>query len=135
MSKQPFSSVDEYIASQPETSRELLARVRSSIRKALPEAEEGISYGIPAYKFPEGPVLYFAGWKKHYSLYPASAELLAAFKDQSGDYAVSGSTIRFPVSNPVPEKLIEEMARFRAGEVCKRGKRTRVSANPHRPFR
>ena len=73
MAKTDFKSVDEYIASQPEAAQGVLQRVRSTIRKALPEAEEVISYQIPAYKLHGGPVLYFAGWKQHYSLYPATA--------------------------------------------------------------
>ena len=70
MAKTDFKSIHEYIASQPEAARVVLERVRGAIRKALPGAEEAISYQIPAYKLHGGLVLYFAGWKKHYSLYP-----------------------------------------------------------------
>ena len=75
-------SVDDYIASQPEAVQGTLERVRSAIRKAVPTAEEVISYKIPCYKLPGGPVIFFAGWKQHYSLYPANARLIAAFKDE-----------------------------------------------------
>jgi uncharacterized protein YdhG (YjbR/CyaY superfamily) len=117
-----FKSVDEYIASQPEAVHGILERVRKTIRKALPEAEEMISYKIPAYKIQTGPVLYFAGWKQHYSLYPASAELIAAFQDELATYVVNKGTIRFPISRPVPVKLIEAIAKFRAKEVSERVK-------------
>ena len=80
VAKIKFKSVDEYIASQPQAARGLLKRVRSTIRKAVPEAEEMISYQIPAYKLHGRPVLYFAGWKEHYSLYPATDHVVAAFQ-------------------------------------------------------
>lgn len=79
MAKTDFKSVDEYIASQPEAVQGILGRVRSTICKAVPGAEEVISYKIPAYKLHSRPVLYFAGWKRHYSLYPATERVVAAF--------------------------------------------------------
>ncbi len=114
-----FNSVDEYIASQPEAAREVLQRVRSAIRKAVPGAEETISYKIPTYKLPGGTVLFFAGWKQHYSLYPATQRVVAAFKDDLAPYEVSKGTIRFPLSQPVPVNLIKRIAKFRAKEVAR----------------
>jgi uncharacterized protein YdhG (YjbR/CyaY superfamily) len=67
MNKHAFTSVDEYIADQPEAVRGILGRVRSAVRKALPEAQEGISYKMPAYKVHDAVVIHFAVWKKHYS--------------------------------------------------------------------
>ena len=119
VAKIKFKSVDEYIASQPEAARGLLKRVRSTIRKAVPEAEEMISYQIPAYKLHGRPVLYFAGWKEHYSLYPATDHVVAAFQDALSPYEISKGTIRFPLSEPVPVKLIERIARFRAKEAAR----------------
>jgi len=122
MAKTDFKSVDEYIASQPEAVQGVLKRVRNTIRKAVPGAEEVISYQIPAYKLPGGPVLYFAGWRKHYSLYPISGHAVAAFQDDLSPYEVSKGTIRFPLSQPVPVKLIERIAKFRAKQVAEREK-------------
>jgi uncharacterized protein YdhG (YjbR/CyaY superfamily) len=122
MAKTDFKSVDEYIASQPEAVQGVLKRVRSTIRKAVPGAEEAISYGIPTYKLHGGPVLYFAGWRQHYSLYPATGHIVAAFKDDLAPYKVSKGTIRFPLSEPVPVKLIERIAKSRAKEVAEREK-------------
>ena len=115
-------SVDEYIASQPEAAQKALKRVRSVIRKAVPAAEEMISYKIAAYKLHGRVMLYFAGWKQHYSLYPATAGLVAAFGDELAPYKLSKGTIRFPLSDPVPAKLIERIAKFRAKEVAEREK-------------
>jgi uncharacterized protein YdhG (YjbR/CyaY superfamily) len=115
-----YKSVDEYIAAQPEELRDALKRVRSTIRKAVPEAGEVISYKIPTYKLRGNCVLYFAGWKQHYALYAATNSVVAAFKDELTPYEVDKGTIRFPLSAPVPVKLIERIARFRAKEVVER---------------
>ncbi len=122
MAKPDFKSVDAYLAAQPEVARGVLERVRSAIRKAVPGAEEVISYKIPTYKLHGAPVLYFAGWKRHFSLYPATDRLVAAFRDDLAAYEVNKGTIRFPLSEPVPVKLIERIAKFRAREVAGREK-------------
>ena len=118
MAKTDFKSVDEYIATYPADMQPVLQRVRRTLRKALPGAEEVISYQIPAYKQHGGRVLYFAGWKQHYSLYPATDHLVKAFKDDLAPYEISKGTIRFPLSQPVPVKLIERIAKFRAKEAA-----------------
>ena len=109
--------VTAYIAGFPAPARAALTRVRSIIRRAVPAAEEMISYQIPAYKLHGRPVLFFAAWKEHYSLYPSNARLVAAFKDQLSQYEISKGTIRFPLSDGVPATLIERIARFRARQV------------------
>ncbi len=120
MTKTDFKNVDEYIAAQPEAAQAVLVTLRSTIRKALPEAEEVISYKISAYKMHGEVLLYFAGWKQHYSLYPAGERLVAAFKDELAPYKVGKGTIRFPLSEPVPVKVIERIAKFRAREIAGR---------------
>ena len=120
MIRTEFKSVDEYIAGQPDALRAVLKRVRAAIRKALPGAEEVISYKIPTYKLKGTAVLYFAGWKHHYSLYPASASLVAALKEDLAPYKVNKGTIRLPLSEPVPVNLIERIAKFRAKGLAKR---------------
>jgi uncharacterized protein YdhG (YjbR/CyaY superfamily) len=122
-----FQSVDEYIASQPKAAQKALGRVRSAIRKAVPGAEESISYKIPTYKLNGNRVLYFAGWSTFYSLYPATARVLAAFKDDLGPYEINKHTIRFPLSQPVPVNLIERIAKFRAAEALAHEKAKPVS--------
>jgi uncharacterized protein YdhG (YjbR/CyaY superfamily) len=123
MAKTDFKSVDEYIASKSSDLRAILTRVRGTIRKALPEAEEAISYQIPAYKLNNVPVLYFAGWKEHFSLYPAGDDMVAAFKDELAAYRIRKGTIRFPLSEPVPTSLIERLAKFRAKQLTLRDKK------------
>jgi uncharacterized protein YdhG (YjbR/CyaY superfamily) len=111
-----YKSVDEYIATFPEDVQVILQRVRHTIRKAVPGADEVISYQIPAYKLRGARVIYFAGWKEHFSLYPATDLLVKAFKEEIAPYKVSKGTIRFPLSKPVPVKLIERLVKFRAKE-------------------
>ena len=117
MAKTGFQSVDEYIDAHRDEAQAILRRVRKIIRNALPGAEELISYQIPAYKLHGTRVIYFAGWKWHYSLYPANDRLVKAFKADLAGYKVSKGTIRFPLSEAVPEKLIRRIAKFRAKEV------------------
>src|SRR5918994_1562933 len=117
-----FRSVNEYIASKPKDVRVMLERVRGAIRTAVPTAEEAISYRMPVYTLDGVPVLYFAGWKRHYSLYPASDALVAAFRDELASYQRTRGTIRFPLSEPVPVPLIERIAKFRAKQLTKRDK-------------
>ena len=117
-----FGSVREYIASKPKQARAVLEQVRRAIRKAVPASEEGLSYQIPVYKLNGVAVLYFAGWKAHYSLYPASDALVAAFARELAPYKRSKGTIRLPLSEPVPVRLIERIARFRARQLGAREK-------------
>jgi uncharacterized protein YdhG (YjbR/CyaY superfamily) len=122
MAKTGFKSVDEYLTTHPEAVQASLRRVRSAIRKALPGADEGISYQIPTYKLHGAYVVYFAGWKQHYSLYPATRNLVAAFKKELAPYEVNKGTIRFPLSQPVPVRLIERIAKFLAKEAAERAR-------------
>lgn len=137
MAKTNFTSVDEYIAAQPEAAQRVLERVRRIIRKAVPAAEEMISYQIPAYKLHGHGVIYFAGWKRHYSLYPANARLVAAFKKELEPYEVNDKgTIRFPLSAPVPATLIADIAKFRAKEAAEpKPARTRATGSSRKSAR
>jgi uncharacterized protein YdhG (YjbR/CyaY superfamily) len=115
--KTNFTSVDDYIDAQADFVRPTLNRVRSILRKALPKAEEAIAYQMPVYRLDGERVIFFAGWKRHYSLYPASERLVEAFRGELARYEVSKGTIRFPLEEPVPAKLIERIAKFRGKEV------------------
>ena len=120
MAPSDFKPVDEYLAARPEAIRPDLERARLTIRKAVPEAGEEMSYRLPAYRLQGDVVLYFAGWKTHYSLYPAHERVVRAFKDELAPYELSRCGIRLPLSQPVPVKLIDRIARLRAkkGVTC-----------------
>jgi uncharacterized protein YdhG (YjbR/CyaY superfamily) len=123
MAKTVFRSVDQYIAAQPPAARAHLRRVRQVIRQAMPGAEEVISYSIPAYRLGGRVALYFAGWKAHFSIYPSTDRLVAAFGKELARYEISKGTIRFPLSEPVPVTLIGKIAKFRVKEAKEREKR------------
>lgn len=115
----PPTTIDEYIGRCDRPARKALRQVRRAIRKALPKADEVISYRIPAFRMHGRIVVYFAAWKDHYSVYPLTRRLETAFKREIAGYETSGKgTIRFPLSEPVPAALIEGMARMRAIEVA-----------------
>ena len=118
MARNAPSSVEQYIASQPSAAKKTLEKVRKVIRTSIPDAEETISYGMPAYKLHGRTVLFFAGWKEHFSLYPGNNRLVATFAGELTNYKVSKGTIQFALSEPVPAALIERIARFRAEEVA-----------------
>ena len=122
MKKTSVTSVESYISAQPKERRAALERVRRIIRRAIPGAEEGISYQIPTYKLQGRAVIYFAGWKEHYSLYPVTADVVEALGDRLGDVEIKNSTIGFPFDGPVPATLIARIAKFRAREESKRQK-------------
>ena len=117
MAKTSYASVDDYLAAQPAESRRILERVRYAIRKAIPTAEETISYQIPAYKIGRVAAIYFAGWKQHFSVYPATRTLLTDLADELASYKVAKGTIRFDLADPVPSRLIGRIAKHRAAEV------------------
>src|SRR4051812_8035029 len=119
MASAKFKTVDAYIAAQPKPAQKVLTRVRAIIRKAVPAAEESISYNMPTYKLEAGPVLYFAGWKRHFSLYPLGAEATKVLARELSAYEVEKGTVRFPLDEPVPEKLIAAIAKLRAKETAK----------------
>jgi uncharacterized protein YdhG (YjbR/CyaY superfamily) len=126
-------SVDEYTAALPPATRDVLERVRATLRRAVPGAEEVISYGIPTLKMNGRPVIYFAGWKEHFSIYPSNATLVAAFKRELAGYETDAKgTIRFPLTGRLPVKLLADIARFRARQAQEEGRR-RVRTVKTRP--
>jgi len=118
--KTRFRSVDEYVAAQPDAARAALERVRKAIRKAIPRVEESISYNMPTYKVDGVRIVHLAAWKTHFSLYGATPAVLEQFGDELRAYEIEKGTIRFPLDEPVPEKLIERIAKFRASEATAR---------------
>ncbi len=116
-----FSTVDEYLAAQPEQVRTVLKKLRQIIKKAAPGAEEVISYRIPAFKF-HGMLVWYAGFKDHYSLFPFAATL-HVFKDKLKPYELSKGTIRFPLNKPVPVKLVTEIVKYRVKENLDKAQR------------
>ena len=134
MARAAVGVVDAYIAKQPGEARPVLQRVRRIIRQALPEAEETISYQIPTYKLGGQYVVYFAGWKEHWSLYPVTEPVRAKLGAELASYKMSKGTVRFPLADPIPAKLVERIVRelARAAETRKRVKASLPSKNAGR---
>jgi len=120
MTRTKPGTVDAYIARQPKDARPVLERVRDVIRRALPAAEETISYQIPAYRLHDVNVIYFAAWRRHYSIYPAGNRLTVELKRELEPYEVSKGTIKFPLDQPVPSGLIARIARALARDAAAR---------------
>ncbi len=113
--KVEFANVEAYLASFPEDIRELLQQVRTVIRKAAPDAEELISYGMPAYKTQGRPLVYFAGFKNHIGFY-ATPSGHDAFKEELAKYKQGRGSVQFPIDRPLPLDLIRQMVEFRVQE-------------------
>ena len=103
------ATVDDYIASFPEDVRAILGRVRRTIQKAVPAGAEKISYGLPTITLDGRPVVHFAGWKHHISLYPVPAAD-EAFEREMAPYLAGKGTLKFPLKDPIPYDLIGRVA-------------------------
>ena len=109
MPRTDFKSVDEYMAAHPRQVRTTLRAVRNAVRKALGGAQEMIRYGMPTYTLDGRPVIYFAGWKRHISIYPIPAAD-AALRKAMAAYESGKGTLKFPLSEPIPYELIGRIA-------------------------
>ena len=106
-----FKTVDEYISTFPAKTKNLLKELRQIIKKAAPKAEEMISYNMPAYKL-NGPLVYVAGYDHHIGFYPTGSGT-EAFKKEIAKYKTSKGTIRLPLDEPLPTKLITDIVKYR----------------------
>jgi uncharacterized protein YdhG (YjbR/CyaY superfamily) len=113
-SKASFKTPDEYIGQQPENARNLLRQLRQIIKDAAPQAEEVISYRMPAFKY-HGMLVYYAAFKNHYSLFPMT-KALEKFKTKLAGYETTKGTIHFSYDRPVPVKLVTEIVQYRIKE-------------------
>jgi uncharacterized protein YdhG (YjbR/CyaY superfamily) len=106
MAKTNFKTIDEYIRTFPKDVQKILEEVRQTIKEVVPDAEENISYQIPTFKLNGKYLVYFAGWKKHVSLYPVSSGMEKSIMEMSA-YKTSGKgTLQFPLDKPIPLSLL-----------------------------
>jgi uncharacterized protein YdhG (YjbR/CyaY superfamily) len=110
-----FNTVEEYLSTLPAKTKSILKELRKTIKQAAPQAEELISYNIPAFKL-HGALMYYAGWKDHVSIYPRTAALEKAFKKELAPFEGGKGTIKFPINEPIPYDLISRMVKFRVQE-------------------
>ena len=107
-------STDEYIAAFPAEIQALLEQMRSALRQAAPDAEEVISYGMPAIK-QKGILVYYAAFSKHIGFYPTSSGI-EAFQEELTEYVGGKGSIQFPLDKPLPLDLVKRIVVFRLKE-------------------
>lgn len=121
MSGTKFKTVDEYLSTLPPKVRKLLTILRKAIKQAAPEAEELISYNMPAYKF-HGILVYYMAHKAHIGFYPGSSVITGIFKDYLIDYKTSKGTIQLPFDKAIPLPLVKKIVKFRVKQNLEREK-------------
>ena len=125
----PPKTIDEYIAGFPDDVQAKLKKIRATIAAAAPGAEEKIGYGIPAFTL-DGNLIYFAGFKKHLSLYPAPRSA-PEFKDELARYEGGKGTVQLPLDKPIPFGLISRIVKFRVKENQAKAKAKRSRAKSY----
>ena len=121
-----FKTVDEYLSAFPAATRKILQEVRQTIKKAAPQAEEVISYNMPAFKL-HGVLVYYAAYQKHIGFYPTPSAI-KAFQKELAQYESSKGAVQFPIDQPMPVELITKIVHFRVRENLakeKTGKQTK----------
>jgi uncharacterized protein YdhG (YjbR/CyaY superfamily) len=110
-----WANIDEYLASLPADQRATLQKLRTAISAAAPDAEEGVSYGLPAFRLEGRPLVCFAAAAHHCSLYPMSPAVIRAHADDLKKYEISKGTVRFKA--PLPPALVRKLVRARIAEL------------------
>jgi len=112
-----MEEVDRYLEGLEEPKRGTLEALRRSILEVVPEAEQAISYGMPAFKVEGKTVAGFAAFKHHLSYLPHSGSVVTSLADDVADYETSKGSLRFPVDKPLPRQLVKKLVRTRMREA------------------
>lgn len=117
--KATFNSIEDYIGTFPETVQNIMEQLRTTIKDAVPEADEKISYNMPTFTLHGTYLVYFAGWKNHIAFYGAPRGN-PEFKEDLSAYESGAGTLQFPYDQPMPFDLITKIVKFRAAENRKK---------------
>jgi uncharacterized protein YdhG (YjbR/CyaY superfamily) len=109
--------IDAYLAALPADQRETLQRLRSQIARLLPTASETISYGMPAFALDGRAIVWYAGWKKHCTIYPLTDSFLKAHAQELEGYGRTKGSLHFTPQQPLSEALVEQLVRERLADV------------------
>ena len=120
-----IKNTDTYIALQPVKVRVVLEKLRFTIQKAAPKAEEVISYGMPAFKY-HGMLVYFAAFKNHCSFFPGSKAVIARHKSDLISFKTSAGTIQFTIEKPLPAPLVTKIVKARVKQNLEKSKTKKV---------
>jgi len=127
MQKLDYSTIDEYIRTFPKAVQATLEKLRRTIKKAAPGAEEAIRYGIPTFRL-NGNLVHFAAFKSHFGFFPGATGV-EVFKKELSPYETSKGTVRFPSDKPLPLSLITRIVKYRVkentGRAIKKTKKAR----------
>jgi uncharacterized protein YdhG (YjbR/CyaY superfamily) len=113
-----MSAMDDYLNGLPSAQKAALARVRAVVEDVAPEAEEGESYGIPAFLYAGRPLVGFRAAKKHLSVFPFSPAAIEAVRKRLAGFDVSKGTIRFSPDSPLPDDVLADVVRARKQEIA-----------------
>lgn len=111
--------IDVYIQAFPQETRMVLKKIQTLVRGIVPEGAEVMRYGMPTFQLNGKNVIHFAGWKSHIGLYPTPSGI-AAFKKELSPYKGAKGSVQFPLSQPIPYKLLEKIVRYRVQESRKK---------------
>jgi uncharacterized protein YdhG (YjbR/CyaY superfamily) len=109
--------IDAYLASLPKDQREVLQRLRAQIARLLPGASETISYGMPAFALDGRAIVWYAGWKKHCTIYPLTDSFLKTHAHELEGYGRTKGSLHFTPQQPLPDALVEQLVRDRLADV------------------
>jgi len=113
--------IDQYLDDIEEPKRSTLQRLRQTILEVIPEAEEGISYQVPAFRLDGKVIAGFAAFKNHLSYLPHSGSVFPVLRDEVASYKTSKGALQFPVDSPLPKHLIESLVRVRIAQAFPKG--------------
>ncbi len=112
-----MTDIDDYLNRASPTQRIELEKIRQAVKHLVPDAEEVISYGIPTFKHNKRALIYYAAYKDHMSIHPASDRMIKVIGGPLAEFRTGKGTLQFTENNPIPEPMLQAIIRFRFAEI------------------